>query len=134
MSFSNKPTAPSNTNMASHTQTTKGIEEINPTLLSLPRELRQAILLQTYTQGPHHGSCILAFSQSLHQNKTGIRTLVAIRLLCFRNDISRWANDLRQVHPSLAKDMDFVEKKWAVALKVSIDELRGQHQNLILPW
>lgn len=50
-----------------------------------------------------------------------------------RDDINKWANDLRKVHPYLAEDMEYVKNEWADSLRVSIDELHS-HTSIRILW
>lgn len=69
------------------------------TFLSLPRELRQAILLQSFD--PTSGDPYLC------------RGWYWYGCTCdHKKNSKKWGVDLKVVHPALKDDMNFVEKSW----------------------
>ncbi|QDS75573.1 hypothetical protein FKW77_005978 [Venturia effusa] len=76
----------------------------SPSLMTLPRELRQQILLDTYDLNNHRNL------KPLHYNRFH-------DFMCLRaQHVEAWSLNLRKVHPEMDRDMDFVTKTWAAQL------------------
>jgi hypothetical protein len=75
------------------------------TLIGLPRELRQQILLSTY-KGPYTGHMA-----DLDPNR------FIDHFLLREQHIKSWTNTLRLMHPIICSDMDWVERQWLKRLK-----------------
>lgn len=90
--------------------------------LSLPAELRQPILLQTYQD---LGGCLLHCQKLFNvsnRSRLGSRRQVCSYLACADSDgrpihpyqcLQEWANMLKEVHPDIVEDVDYVLEKWA---------------------
>lgn len=87
------------------------LTELPPSLMTLPRELRQQILLGTYDLDNYE------LFEPLHRNR--FHDFMALRA----QHLGAWTLNLRKVHPDIDLDMDFVTKTWEAQLHKIQDEL-----------
>lgn len=84
--------------------TEKPAIKLPATLMTLPRELRQQILFDTYDLDDPKNT------KPLHSNP--FHDFMSLRA----DHIRAWALKLRKVHPEIDLDMDFVNKAWEIQL------------------
>lgn len=125
-------------------QSNMALPQIKPakpptTILSLPLELRQTILLQSYKHKRTDQDHEYIEMTLLFENSHSVREIRGARFFYYRAQrrrrhdqgqerdleyyrMDKWADNLIAAHASLSEDMVFVQKKWRAAFEKEMRE------------
>lgn len=104
---------------------TTSTKKSTTTFLSLPRELRQQILYDTFTK--HVEWEIYWYACYYHWKKRVRYSSLAHKLIQITKEVETWANDLRLAYPLLIDDVDFVEGRATGVVQQAANESRIEH-------